>query len=275
MRGRNWSSASGSAASARRLSGVALRTRRAGRPRSRPGSRPSSATREQLRSERQREEKGPQDHRGRPWCAAFRREELHIAGGLSARHKKGRSRTDTRRRAATATADRKHGFELPTQPARREVPVGETITVAELANRMAVKANEVIKAMLGMGVIANINQAIDQDTAVLVIEAMGHTAPVLKGDQIEDELQGGMRASHEELSRPPVVTIMGHVDHGKTSLLDYIRRTKVAAGEAGGITQHIGAYHVETPRGVVTFLDTPGHAVFTAMRLAARRSPTS
>ena len=223
--------------------------------------------REQAEKERrQREEKArktTEDDRGAP---RFGREELHIAGGLSARHKKGRSRTDTRRRAATATADRKHGFELPTQPARREVPVGETITVAELANRMAVKANEVIKAMLGMGVIANINQAIDQDTAVLVIEEMGHTAQVLKGDQIEDELQGGMRASHEELSRPPVVTIMGHVDHGKTSLLDYIRRTKVAAGEAGGITQHIGAYHVETPRGVVTFLDTPGHAAFTAMR---------
>jgi translation initiation factor IF-2 len=224
-------------------------------------------TREQAEKERRlREEKArktTEDDRGAP---RFGREELHIAGGLSARHKKGRSRTDTRRRAATATADRKHGFELPTQPARREVPVGETITVAELANRMAVKANEVIKAMLGMGVIANINQVIDQDTAVLVIEEMGHTAQVLKGDQIEDELQGGMRASHEELPRPPVVTIMGHVDHGKTSLLDYIRRTKVAAGEAGGITQHIGAYHVETPRGVVTFLDTPGHAAFTAMR---------
>ncbi|MBM5812403.1 MAG: translation initiation factor IF-2 [Gammaproteobacteria bacterium] len=226
--------------------------------------------REQAEKERrQREEKArkaapPEDNRG---ATRYGREELHIAGGLSARHRKGsRTRTDTRHRAATASVDRKHGFELPTQPARREVAVGETITVAELANRMAVKANEVIKAMFGMGVIATINQTIDQDTAVLVIEEMGHSARILKGDQIEDELQQGMQAAGEALSRPPVVTIMGHVDHGKTSLLDYIRRTKVAAGEAGGITQHIGAYHAETPRGVVTFLDTPGHAAFTAMR---------
>ena len=222
--------------------------------------------REQAEKERrQREEKSrktAEDDKG----PRFGRQELHIAGGLSARHKKGRTRSESRRRAVSTTADRKHGFELPTQPQQHEVSIGETITVAELAQRMAVKANEVIKTMLNMGVIATINQPIDQDTAVLVIEEMGHIAKVLKADQVEEELQAGMQASDEALPRPPVVTIMGHVDHGKTSLLDYIRRTKVAAGEAGGITQHIGAYHVVTPRGVITFLDTPGHAAFTAMR---------
>jgi len=145
------------------------------------------------------------------------------------------------------------------------VQIGETISVGELAQRMAVKANEVIKTMMKMGVMATINQPIDQDTAQLVIEEFGHTAIRLNADALEEQLQSEV-GEQPSLPRPPVVTIMGHVDHGKTSLLDYIRRSKVAAGEAGGITQHIGAYQVKTDRGLITFIDTPGHEAFSAMR---------
>jgi translation initiation factor IF-2 len=202
--------------------------------------------------------------RGAPATTRYGRTELHVTGDVSARLKKKKVRM--RGRPTAADGEQKHGFEMPTAPQKREVPVGETITVAELANRMAIKANEVIKTLMGLGVMATINQTIDQDTAVLVIEEMGHEARLVKENEIEEDLQGLAGGAATELPRPPVVTVMGHVDHGKTSLLDYIRRTKVAAGEAGGITQHIGAYHVETPRGMITFLDTPGHAAFTAMR---------
>ena len=161
-----------------------------------------------------------------------------------------------------------HGFTKPTAPVVREVSIPETITVAELANKMAVKAADVIKAMFKMGSMVTINQVIDQDTASIVVEEMGHKYKLTKADAIEDTLVDDQLEDvvYEAKPRAPVVTVMGHVDHGKTSLLDYIRKSRVQAGEAGGITQHIGAYHVETDRGMVSFLDTPGHAAFTAMR---------
>ncbi len=159
-----------------------------------------------------------------------------------------------------------HGFQNPTGPIVREVSIGETITVAELAQQMAVKGAEVVKFMFKMGTPVTINQVLDRDTAQLVAEELGHKVKLVNENALEDQLAESLKYEGEAIHRAPVVTVMGHVDHGKTSLLDYIRRAKVAAGEAGGITQHIGAYHVETDRGMVTFLDTPGHAAFTAMR---------
>jgi len=194
----------------------------------------------------------------------YGRQELHVGGDASARFKK-RQQSSRHRRPVQVSVDSRHGFELPTAPVIRDVQIPETITVGELAARMAVKANEVIKTMMKMGVMATINQPIDQDTAQLVVEEFGHKAVRISESALEDQLHSSA-AEVESLPRPPVVTIMGHVDHGKTSLLDYIRRTKVAAGEAGGITQHIGAYQVQTEKGLITFIDTPGHAAFTAMR---------
>ena len=192
------------------------------------------------------------------------RKELHVVGERRGRREKGKSRVA--QTAAAAAVASKHGFEKPTAPVVRDVEIPETITVGELAQAMAIKAPQLIKALMGMGVMATINQSIDQDTAVLVVEEMGHKAIPAQARSIEDEITIDVQQTGEARSRPPVVTVMGHVDHGKTSLLDFIRKTKVASGEAGGITQHIGAYHVRNAKGGITFLDTPGHAAFTAMR---------
>ncbi|CAG9297494.1 translation initiation factor IF-2 [Celerinatantimonas diazotrophica] len=226
----------------------------------------SSYAREAEDEEARKEERRPRRKKKK---AAAKEENGDKANGNNNRHQRGRKGGKNRRNRQVSTpTSMQHGFNKPAQPVERDVRIGETITVAELANKMAVKATEVIKTMMKMGAMATINQVIDQETAQLVAEDMGHKVVLVKENALEEEvLQEASSYQSDATSRAPVVTIMGHVDHGKTSLLDYVRRAKVAAGEAGGITQHIGAYRVKTDEGqMITFLDTPGHAAFTAMR---------
>ena len=223
------------------------------KPAAKPAPAPAKEVKKPHKGKKDRLEKLEERERG----------ELHLAAGKKLRRK---VRMVANKPVVTSVTGQ-HGFERPTAPIVHEVALPETVTVAELAQKMSIKAAEVIKTLMQMGSMVTINQVLDRDTATLVVEELGHVVKEAKPTDPEALLASPAPGAGAELEpRPPVVTVMGHVDHGKTSLLDHIRKAKVASGEAGGITQHIGAYHVETPKGVVTFLDTPGHEAFTAMR---------